>query len=792
MCQLLNNLHDFFFKKKNFRRIGFVSVESFKNNLHAFLILITLGLSGQTGSWMKTIKDSASSYYFSNPFYVEEDSLFMHVLSNTAMDPYFICGPSNGSIYYARINKQNGNVVSTCRLTGTGAMRGITAKHIKGSIYIIGEVSIPWVCNLGLLMKFNTSSASIVWSKLINTFQTNPSNFDLCFYNKLQTNLLSDKLYFFGNKSLSTPFLGQVTTLVHGGVDTSGTIFNGAFGALPTFTVTNAPYTIYKNIDFVHLLTSNQANFIGQNHLSNHVALFSSNSHTLYGNYFGKQLSIKSTGNNFVTKMGGRKLLYVVNDSLGTVCLLTDTLNNLIITKKIINLFCHSIASYKNSSIITLVNSINGIHGDHLYNIQLDTNLNPTFSRKMFLDTFRLNKFNCKTIMDSTHFANVFNFPINLSKDVYINRQKYNTLACNELSFTAQMLTVNVSTINAVISLTGTASSSLFTLGVYPDGFKDSLFCFVGETPNSIGAIISNSVCLGGVSSLSVSITNTPATFLWNFQNASINTSNSSSPSLIFNTSGLHVATITATNFYGSTTSTSSVRVWPNPTVSLTNGSICLGRSYTLQANGAHTYTFLGSSSVVSPTVNTTYSVIGTSSNGCLSTNTAVSQIFVWSTPTITIIQTKTLACVGENYTVMASGCKTYTWNSGAQGSVANYIAIPNQLNSISCTDSNGCSSFSQFNVRTSYCANEDEREIYSSAPIVEIIMQKESLMLKHQLQNKVSIEIYDLFGKSMFKKEAISSFEKVDFSGFSKGVYLIRIHYNEIITTTKLCYCTN
>jgi len=764
------------------------------NNFKLSIIILLLAtiqfkVCGQNGAWMKTIKDSGSTYYFSNPFFVEEDSLYIHILSNTGYDPYYICGPYNGAIYYLKIAKLNGSVMSSRRIMNGATMNGTSAKYIKGSLYISSTVNIPWVLQYGMIFKFNTNTFTIPWSKFILINQPTNIQINESAINKFQTTNLNDKLYFFANKTFTVPFLGLVPSFARGGIDTMGTLFNGNQGVPPTFTVFNAPYTTYKNVDFIHLLPSNRTNFIGQNHLSNNVALFSSTSQSMSGTYFGTQLNIKSNGNNYVEKVG-HKIIYVVSDSTGTNCIITDFLNNILISKKIPNLYCRSIAKNVNSTIITLINSINGIHGDYIYNIQLDSNLNTISARKMFLDTFRINKFNSKTIMDSSHFTNVFNFPINLSKDIFINRQRFNTLACNELSFSPQIISTNISTINAVISLTGSSTTSLTLISTFPTSFKDSIYCFIGERPNSISNILTNSVCVGGVSTLSVSITNTPATFVWNFQNASINTSSLTNPSLIFNSSGIHIATISTNNFYGNSNTTVNIRVWPNPTISISGASICLGQSCNIQPSGASSYTFLGVFPVINPTLTTTYSVIGTSSNGCLSSSIAVAQVIVWPQPSITIIPSKSLVCIGENYSLVASGCNTYTWNTGLQGNISNQIAQPNIGYSVVCTDLNGCYSSSFYKIRTSYCTFDLRENQKIEVNLIEVELKKELISIYNNSHSNIYIELCDSFGKLILKKELSDDIGKIDLSSFSKSVYYIRIYNNELFYSKKLSYC--
>jgi hypothetical protein len=93
------------------------------------------------------------------------------------------------------------------------------------------------------------------------------------------------------------------------------------------------------------------------------------------------------------------------------------------------------------------------------------------------------------------------------------------------------------------------------------------------------------------------------------------------------------VYTITATNLFGCTYSTSaSVVVKPVPTVVVPSQGACVGESATLTASGAVSYVWspasslsssTGSSVIASPSGTTLYTIVGTGSNGCSNSTTA-------------------------------------------------------------------------------------------------------------------------------------------------------------------------
>jgi len=130
------------------------------------------------------------------------------------------------------------------------------------------------------------------------------------------------------------------------------------------------------------------------------------------------------------------------------------------------------------------------------------------------------------------------------------------------------------------------------------------------------------------------------------------------------------VYTLTGANGVCTNTQTVSLTVNPVPTVTAVSNptSMCAGSSATLTGSGATTYTWMpgsltGTSVVVSPTINTTYTVTG-STAGCSNTNTV--SITVFSAPSITALTSKTVICLGDTATLSATGAISYTWNPGA------------------------------------------------------------------------------------------------------------------------------
>lgn len=111
-------------------------------------------------------------------------------------------------------------------------------------------------------------------------------------------------------------------------------------------------------------------------------------------------------------------------------------------------------------------------------------------------------------------------------------------------------------------------------------------------------------------------------------------------------------------------TATTSVVIYPSPVISVNSGSICSGNSFTLIPSGASNYTISGNSNIVSPLTNTSYTVTGISAEGCLAQNTAVSDVTVQLSPTLSVNSGS--ICSGSSFTIVPSGANTYSYSGNS------------------------------------------------------------------------------------------------------------------------------
>ncbi|MES2763126.1 MAG: gliding motility-associated C-terminal domain-containing protein [Bacteroidota bacterium] len=166
----------------------------------------------------------------------------------------------------------------------------------------------------------------------------------------------------------------------------------------------------------------------------------------------------------------------------------------------------------------------------------------------------------------------------------------------------------------------------------------------------------SRTICVGQVATFTVS---GATTYTWNPGNVTGST---------YTTTPASSGTVSVIGANGSCTTqvTTSITVTPNPTVAVSNQTICPTQTITLTAGGATTYSWntgpTTSTISVSPASTTVYTVTGTTN---LCTNTRTVSVTVASQPTVAVANAS--ICSGNSTILTASGATNYTWSPGGQ-----------------------------------------------------------------------------------------------------------------------------
>ncbi len=188
----------------------------------------------------------------------------------------------------------------------------------------------------------------------------------------------------------------------------------------------------------------------------------------------------------------------------------------------------------------------------------------------------------------------------------------------------------------------------------------------------------SKTICVGQIATFTVS---GATSYTWNPGSITGST---------YTTNATSSGTVSVIGASGTCTSqiTTSLTVNSNPTITVSNQTICPSQSVTLTASGASTYTWNTGPNTntisVSPSSTTVYTVNGTTSS-CNASRTVT--VTVASQPTISV--SNTTICSGSSATLTANGATNYTWAPGGQ-ITSSIVVTPTTSTTYSITGSNG------------------------------------------------------------------------------------------------------
>ncbi|MEW6469942.1 MAG: PKD domain-containing protein [Bacteroidota bacterium] len=228
-----------------------------------------------------------------------------------------------------------------------------------------------------------------------------------------------------------------------------------------------------------------------------------------------------------------------------------------------------------------------------------------------------------------------------------------------------------------------------------------------GAPPVASFTASSTTICAGGCINFTDNSSGSPTSWSWTFSGGTPGSSTSQNPTNIcYATAGTYTATLTATNGFGSSTTSQTITVnaLPVPTVSPASPSVCAGSGVSLTASGGSTYTWspatglsatTGATVTASPTATQTYTVTAVSAAGC--SGTATVTVTVNPLPVASVNPAASSVCSGNGVAITASGGSTYTWSpatglSATTGATVTASPAATQTYTVTVVSAAGCS----------------------------------------------------------------------------------------------------
>lgn len=290
--------------------------------------------------------------------------------------------------------------------------------------------------------------------------------------------------------------------------------------------------------------------------------------------------------------------------------------------------------------------------------------------------------------------------------------------------------------------------------------------------PNTPGQNISQTLEVGlkGNSNTDFNIRKVDASITWSNSVAGLNLSDA----CIFSTSN---SIIVGQSYLWSPT-TCAV---PQLSITQSNSVSCAGKTVSLTANGASSYTWVGYGTnnvlIITPTITSNYTLVGANGN-CSTTNVISQQVL--PNPSISIASSANTICAGKSATITATGAATYSWSNGSTNN--RIIVSPSTTTTYTLTGNNqGCSSIKTIIQNVSNCTGIESSDKIATDLIAFPNPFSTFFNLENTSEEPLEINIYDQLGKLVqnLKIEAKNKMT-IETENWNRGLYFIHLQLSD------------
>jgi hypothetical protein len=210
----------------------------------------------------------------------------------------------------------------------------------------------------------------------------------------------------------------------------------------------------------------------------------------------------------------------------------------------------------------------------------------------------------------------------------------------------------------------------------------------------------------------------------------------------------------------------STVTVLLKPVITAPGGAICAGQSFTINPNGAATYTYSGGP-VVTPASSSSYLVYGTGVTGC--TNVAVVNVTVNPLPVFTPVSTHALLCAGEAATLSAANVSL---NVGTDAWVV--APLETTTYTVTGTDAKGCTNTAVITQSVDACTGLSENGIAQAA--ARVYPNPANDLLYINAEASCEITVMNALGQTVISARAKPGRNLINVSHLASGVYFVSV----------------
>jgi Secretion system C-terminal sorting domain len=260
-------------------------------------------------------------------------------------------------------------------------------------------------------------------------------------------------------------------------------------------------------------------------------------------------------------------------------------------------------------------------------------------------------------------------------------------------------------------------------------------------------------------------------TYTWN--------TGSNAPSFTASPASTTGYTISGTSANGciSNNVTTTITIVSSPSISINTPTICTGKTATITASGASTYTWSNSMNtgviLVNPTTTTVYTV-NANAAGCALPINATATVVVNPLPTPSINLSQKVICLPQK-SITLTGLPLGGVFSGSlvTGSVFSSSVIGNYSVTYSYTDANTCSNSTTETISVSTCLSLSDASLITDIKVYPNPADN-LLLIELSVSAPTKISVYDISSRKVMELTTDSMVTKLDVSPLMPGIYFI------------------
>lgn len=182
-----------------------------------------------------------------------------------------------------------------------------------------------------------------------------------------------------------------------------------------------------------------------------------------------------------------------------------------------------------------------------------------------------------------------------------------------------------------------------------------------------------------------------------------------------------------------------------------------------------------------------TFNVVITGPGSNCSASSLSRYIQLIPSPTLNIVASPSMICVGETATLTGSGANsTYSWNTGGTTSTIAVSPTINTTYTLTGTNTNSCSSSNTVSLIVSPCTNLDPTNTITEFVVYPNPTENE-FVIQSDIKSLLSVEIISITGSVVYKNEKYKSGDKIGTNDLATGFYYVKIYDSKSNVVLKL-----